>query len=111
MVRILQFLGAISFVGAIIIGIVQANQSDGAMELILGSSYEEGFRWGVAVYWWVSGAVALIIFLALAMILEYLSDISYRVRNLEHEANKNAAPKQSLGNSKASINKLDGFKL
>jgi len=45
------------------------------------------------------------------MILEYQGEILYLLRNLEHEANKNAGPAPRLGNSKASLDKLSDFKL
>jgi len=50
-------------------------------------------------------------FFAIGMTLEYQGEILHRLRNLEHEANKNAGPAPRPGNSKSSLDKLSGFKL
>ncbi|QTH45084.1 hypothetical protein J4772_12135 [Cohnella sp. LGH] len=100
--KILKGLAIATFLTAVIAGFIQANQTD---------SYVSEFRWGIAVAWWISGAVSGIVFFAIGLILEYQSEILHRLRNLEHEANKNAGPAPRLGNSKASLDKLSGFKL
>jgi phosphate/sulfate permease len=111
--KLLKGLGIASIVVAIIAGIIQANQTDQVMKELLGGYYESEFRWSVAIYWWISGIISGIVFYALGMMLEYLEDIAYRLRNLEHEANKNnpTVPTPRLGNSKASMSKLEGFKI
>ncbi|QJD83286.1 hypothetical protein [Cohnella herbarum] len=92
-------------------GIIQANQADEVMRELVGRYYESGFRWGLAISWWVSGIVTAIVLYALGMMVEYLMDISSRLRNLEHEAKKNGEPASRMGNSKANMSKLEGFKL
>jgi hypothetical protein len=104
MAKLLKGLGITSIILAMILGIIQAN---------LAGYYGSEFRWSVAIYWWISGSITGIVFYALGMMLEYLEDISYRLRNLEHEMNKNnpTKPAPKLGNSKASMSKLEGFKI
>lgn len=93
---ILKGLAFLTVIYAFVNGIVQA---DG---------------WETVFSWWVSGVVSGIVFYALGMILEYLEEISYRLKSLEHEANKNSSPPPpppKLGNSKANLDKLRDFKI
>lgn len=71
-----------------------------------------GDGWGAVITWWISGIVSGIIFFAMGMMLDYLEDISYRLRNLEHESNASSSTRPpKLGNSKANLDKLKDFKI
>lgn len=84
---------------------------------VLGAFYwlvaEHSF--GVALYWFISGIVPGIVLYAIGLILEYVEDISTRLYVIEQEFRRNnpynnpSPPK--LGNSKADLDKLKGFKI
>ncbi|MFC5528459.1 hypothetical protein [Cohnella yongneupensis] len=109
MAKLLKGLGWASIILAIIIGIFQANRTDDTLEQLLGSDYEAAFRWSIAIYWWISGIISGIVFYALGLILEHVESTSIRLSNLERGVTPSSAPK--LGNSKASMDKLSGFKI
>lgn len=63
---------------------------------------------------WIGGAIAGILFFAIACILDCVEDTNTRIRYLEYELiQKNAPPAAptKMGNSKANLSKLNGFKL
>jgi len=108
--KVLKVIAVVTAIAGIIVGIVQANQK---IEF-LGQSYNVPFQWGTAVTWWVSGIISAIVFWALGMIVAYLEDISARLREIEHYVKYGDDIQKSpphLGSSKASIDKLKGFKL
>lgn len=61
--------------------------------------------------WIVSGGIGAILFYAIALILEYVEDMHWRIREIERETFKNAPAPPKLGNSKANLEKLRNFKL
>ncbi|MDI4643617.1 hypothetical protein [Cohnella hashimotonis] len=102
MVKVLNGL-AVFF---IVVGIVSG--------IILGNDGADGFRWGAALTWWVSGIVTGILFFAVAIILDYVEDTNARVRNLEYELilkNASRPAPTNRGNAKADLNKLRGLRL
>lgn len=74
--------------------------------------FVNGEQWN-GIVWFVSGLIGAALFLALAVILEYLEDLSSRIRAVEWEMFKDAPPPApvKLGNSKANLEKLKDFKL
>lgn len=70
---------------------------------------------GAALYWFVSGVVPGIVLYAIGLILEYVEHLSTRLHVIEQELRRNhlisdpSPPK--LGNSKADLDKLKGFKI
>ncbi|SFB45192.1 hypothetical protein SAMN05216312_108279 [Cohnella sp. OV330] len=102
MVKTLNGLAVFLIIAGIISGIVQ------------GLSGFDGFRWGPAFLMWIGGFIAGILFLAIAVILDYVEDTNDRIRHLEFELiQKNASPAlpSKLGNSRANLSNLSGFKL
>ncbi|TVY01332.1 hypothetical protein [Cohnella terricola] len=98
MEKIMKVLGGFVLVVCFFVGITQLFVVD-------------DYRWLVAIRWWLSGIITGAVLYSLGEILEYLADISYRVRELEHMATKDKAPAPKLGNSKADLNKLKDFKV
>ncbi|CAM3742917.1 hypothetical protein COLU111180_06155 [Cohnella lubricantis] len=105
--QVLKGLSVITIVLAIIVGIVQANQS---IEL-LGDYYDVPFRWGLAFTWWVSGVVTGILVYAFGVVVDHLQDMSYSLRIISSSHETPSQPAPSLGSSKASMDKLKGFKI
>ncbi|MFD2329422.1 hypothetical protein ACFSR7_09235 [Cohnella sp. GCM10020058] len=102
MVKVLNGLAVFFIVAGMISGIIVGN--DGA----------DGFRWGSALTWWISGIVAGILFFAIAIMLDYVEDTNARIRNLEYELllkNASRPAPTKRGNSKADLGKLQGFQL
>ncbi len=72
-------------------------------------------RFGAGMYWFISGIVPGIVLYAIGLILEYVEHISTRLHVIEQELRRNhlisdlSPPK--LGNSKADMDKLKGFKI
>ena len=111
MVKLLKGIAYVIIGISIIVGIIEASQTDKLMEEVLGSDYEAGFRWALAFTYWISGILTGIVFYALGVIVNHLEYLSSRMYNMEYEAKKNAAPVSSMGNSKSSMDKLRDFKI
>lgn len=108
--KILNALGIISIVGGIILGIVYGLQDSPAAKLI---RVDEGFRFVLALTWWISGAISGILFMAFASMLEYLQSNNAMLGELIRRTHVDApsTPRKTLGNSKASLDSAAGYKM
>lgn len=110
MSQILKWLGYISIVGGIILGIIYGFKS-GALAEALGI-YDDSFRWGIAISWWISGAISGILFIAFSMMIELLDENNAYLRELLHRTHEESTPKgRPLGKSKSSLSSLSGYKM
>jgi len=94
--KILSTLGWISIIGGIIFG------------FIIGLNVD----WVKAFTCWVGGAISGVLFIAFSMMLEYLEENNYYLRELLNRTQgQQEPPRKPLGNSKASLKSLSGFKV
>lgn len=106
LIQALKVIAWFSLVSGFIVGIVVGTQDDPLTELL--RYYEDSFRWSAALTWIISGFISSMIFFALAAILEGQAEIKSM---LYHTSAEQIDQTPKLGNSKADINKLKGFKL
>ncbi|MCR2805319.1 hypothetical protein [Paenibacillus soyae] len=111
MVGLLRFIGWASIVAGIACGIFYGLRQDPLYDYL---NVEEGFRVTVALYWWLSGAVAGIVFLALAYILEYLEEIRAHMFSQQSAPSSlsraAAASHPETGKSKATLDSVKDYK-
>jgi ABC-type dipeptide/oligopeptide/nickel transport system permease component len=111
MIKALRAIGLISLVAGIVMGIIIGNQPDPILREI-DRFYEASFRWSAALSWWLGGIVLAIVFFAYARILELQEETHSLARWIvENVQTKPQEKPQPLGNSKASLSKLSGFKM
>ncbi len=75
--EVLKWLGLLSIIGGIILGIVTAT---------IDVYYEPEFRWSVALMWIVSGIASGVIFFAISRALELLEVIAENTKPLQQQA-------------------------
>lgn len=109
MVKVFQWLAVITAVLAVIAGIVAG--------ILLGDepqySFEDKeFAWASAIAWWISGAITGIFIFGFARVLECLESMTYSLGKIEAavSAQNPEIQKPSLGNSRANLSKLSGYK-
>lgn len=123
MSKFLRFIGYAAIVCSIILGIVYGIRKDPILEAL--NMDDEGFRWIVAVYWWVSGIITGALFIAFSTALDYLEENNSFLRELlsrtdaqtnESGTNKTnayaiytAEVSRKYGDSKPATSKLEGY--
>lgn len=109
---ILRFMGYTTIIGGIIAGIYAGNN---VLELTPYGVEKVGFKLLTFLPWFISGIISALIFFALALIIDNQEYMKYQLQELKHDkrpSNENKQPlPQTYGNSKASIDKLKGFKI
>jgi hypothetical protein len=99
--KVLEWLALITIVLALIVGIVAGNEGG-------------EFEWIPAITWWVSGIISAIFIFAFSSVLDYLKSIAntlHRIETAVARSTDSAPPAAPLGNSKASLGKLNGYKM
>lgn len=109
MVKVFQWLAATTIVLAVIAGIVSGNLSGEEPKY---SFEDKEFAWLAAITWWVSGLISAIFILGFARVLECLESMTYNLSRIESAISiqEPTSSKPSLGNSRASLSKLSGYK-
>ncbi|OPA78504.1 hypothetical protein BVG16_11575 [Paenibacillus selenitireducens] len=98
MAKLLHYIGGAAIVFGIILGIIYG-------------FLDQGFRFFVMLAWWGSGVISGIVFIALGMILETVECNQMYLHELLRRTPSDSSPPVSLGNSKASLSSLRGYKI
>lgn len=108
--QILKWLGYISIISGIILGIIYGIKSDPLAEAL--RIYDDSFRWAIAFAWWISGAISGVLFIAFGMMIDLLEENNAHLRELLHRTHDETTPKSKpLGRSKSSLSSLSGYKM
>jgi hypothetical protein len=100
-VRVLEWLAIITFVLSVIVGILVGNEG-------------KEFEWVAAVTWWAAGVISAIFIFACSSALGYLKSIAHSLHRIEAaipQSKESATPTAPLGNSRANMSKLSGYKM
>lgn len=100
----LKTLGILSVIAAAIVGYQVGGRNDEMA--VLGSHYEESFTWSSAIYIWLSGLLSGILFYSIGILIDYAKEILRRISQQERGDSS-----LEIGNSKADLSKLRGFKI
>lgn len=73
--EVLKWLGWMSLIGGVVIGIVVGNSPD-PMLAAIDSYYDEEFRWSVAFVWIGTGITSSVIFFSICRALDFLQIIA-----------------------------------
>ena len=107
MPKFLDVTGKITIVLGIILGIVYGNSAN----YFTG---DDSFQWLFAIVWWISSFISGIVLITLGLILDYAEENNVFLRELVAKSRaadkEDTPPKKSLGNSKASLDAIRGYK-
>lgn len=99
MTRLLNGIGCVLILGGIVMGFIYGFKDD------------PGIHWLNAFSWWFGGTVSGVLFFAFSLMLEYLEQNNEFLRELLDRTQEQAQSPPSLGNSKASLKSLRGYKM
>ncbi|WP_106767784.1 hypothetical protein [Paenibacillus faecalis] len=105
MSQFMKLVGGIIFGGGIILGIVFGLQESEVAKLL---KIEEGFRWMIALTWWIGGIISGSIFFTIGSILEIVQENSARLKELLHRSEPTITG-GSIGNTKSDLSSLKGY--
>ncbi|GAA0135444.1 hypothetical protein YSY43_22840 [Paenibacillus sp. YSY-4.3] len=110
MSQILKWIGYVSIIGGIILGIVYGIKSNPLTEAL--RVYDDSFRWAVAFTWWISGSLSGVLFIAFSMMLDLLEENNAHLKELLHRTHgETTSSSKPQGRSKSSLSSLSGYKM
>lgn len=108
MAKLLRFIGVVTIICGLIVGSLYGN-SNAVLERLIGG-YKGEFQWSVAFAWWISGAIAGILFFAIAMMLDKMDQLHYQLNALSRSTSSNENP-ISTSNTKLGTEAAKGYKM
>lgn len=109
MAKIIKALAAVVVICGIIAGIYYANQEDPLAKVL--RIPDDYFKWSVALIYWISSIISGFLLYAFALLLETVEQNNHFLREVLNRIPASERSSASLGNSKASLDKLKDYKM